>query len=93
MLFRSRIIPERTLYPIIESSSIPSPNGDEENALGFSSGLEKRSGGGGGDEAAAAADDGNRVRFRLPSGSSDISDDWQGVVRPRKSHSRKTPIR
>ena len=91
-----RIVPERTLYPIIESSSIPSPNGDEENALGFSSGLEKRSGsggGGGGDEAAAAPDDGNRVRFRLPSGSSDISDDWQGIVRPRKTHPRKTPKR
>lgn len=49
-------------YPIIESSSIPSSNEDEENVQGFSSGLEKRSVGGGG---AAAPDGGNRVRFRL----------------------------
>ena len=82
-----RLIPERTLYPIVESS-ITSPSEDGDNALGFSSGLKNRSSG---DDD--APDDGNRVRFRLPSGSSDISDDWQGIIAPRKTHPRKTPKR
>ena len=79
-----RIISERTLYPIQESS-ITSPSENGNNSLGFSSGLENRNGGGGDD----APDDGNHVRFRLPSGSSDISDDWEGIVASRKTHSRK----
>ena len=79
-------IPERTLYPIVEASTTPSE--DEGNALGFSSGLKNRSGGG--DEA---PDDGNHVRFRLPSGSSDISDDWQGILGSRKPRPRKPPKR
>lgn len=76
------VIPERTLYPILESSITPSE--DEDNALGFSSGLENRSGGG--DDA---PDDGNRVRFRLPSGSSDSYN--QGIPGPRKTQPRKPP--
>ena len=82
-----RLIPERTLYPIIESS-ITNPSENGNNALGFSSGLENRNNGG--DDA---PDDGNHVRFRLPSGSSDISDDWQGIYGPKKSQLRKPPKR
>jgi hypothetical protein len=52
------------LSPIFETSL------DGDNALGFSSGLETKSVRVGGDDA---LDDGNRVRFRLPSGSSKIS--------------------
>jgi len=79
------VIPERTLYPIPESS----PSEDEyNNALGFSSGLENRSSLGGGD---VAPDDGNHVRFRLPTSSSDSSNDWEGIL--RKTHLRKTPKR
>ena len=85
-----RIIPERTLYPIIEAS-VTSPSEDGNNALGFSSGLENRNSGGGGGGGDETPDDGNHVRFRLPSGSSDISDDWQGIIASRKTHSRKTP--
>ena len=77
--FLPKTIPERPLYPILESSI----NEDEDNTLGFSSGLENRSGGGGDD----APDDGNRVRFRLPSGSSD----GQEIPWPRKTHPRKPP--
>jgi hypothetical protein len=83
-----RIIPDRTLYPILESS-VTSPSEDGDNALGFSSGLQNRNGGG--DDV--APDDGNHVRFRLPSGNSDISDDWQGIIAPRKTHPRKAPKR
>ena len=83
-----KLIPERTLYPIVEAS-VTSPSEDGDNALGFSSGLANRNGGGG-DQA---PDDGNRVRFRLPSGSSDISDDWQGIIRPKKTDPRKTSKR
>ena len=53
----------------------------DNNKRGFSLGLENR-----GDDA---PDDGNHVRFRLPSGSSDIYDDWQEIYRPRKFHPRK----
>ena len=82
-----KLIPERTLYPIIESS-ITNASEDGNNALGFSSGLENRSNGG--DDA---PDDGNHVRFRLPSGSSDISDDWQGIYGPKKKRPPKHPKR
>ena len=81
-----RLIPERTLYPIIESSVI-SPSEDGDNALGFSSGLANRRSGGDGDDD-QVHDDGNRVRFRLPSGSSDISDGWKGIICPRKLRKR-----
>ena len=54
----------RSLYPILESPIVP--NEVPDNGLGFSSGLENRSGGG---EDAHR----NRVRFRLPSATSDSS--------------------
>jgi hypothetical protein len=82
--FPPKTVPERTLYPILESSI--SPSEDEDNVLGFSSGLENRGGGGGDD----APDDGNRVRFRLPSSSSDRP---EGIPEPRKTHPRKIPKR
>ena len=62
--FLPRIIPERTLYPIIESS-VTSPSVDGDNALGVSSGLENRNGGGGGGGGDDVPDDGNHVHFRL----------------------------
>jgi len=60
-----RLIPERTLYPIPETSvSASEGEYNNNNALGFSSGLENRSATSGGD---VAPDEGNHVRFRLPS--------------------------
>ena len=72
------------LTPILESPVTPSE--DKDDALRFSSGSENRNSGGD-----HAPDDRNRVHFRLPSGSSDSSNHWQGF--PRKTRTRKPPKR
>ena len=65
--FPPGFVPVRYLSPILESPSGPSEG--EDNALGISSGLENRITGGD-----HAPEDGNHVRFRLPSGRSGSSD-------------------
>ena len=83
----ARLIPQRaprSLNPNLDPSLTPSE--DEDNAVGFSSGLENKSSGGN-----DAPDDGNRVRFRLPSGSSGSSNRDRGFLVIRKTHPRKTP--